>query len=311
MKRVPGCSPPAPRTTISARRLVAPITLVGFTALSVLISTKRSAPASAAAARRARCPACCCAAPPRRCGLHQRHVLVGRGVEHHLRPPLAKRWRAGGPGPSRRRSAAPAASGKRSPSSCSMRVEVELAQLVQHQPRRGEARHLAAQLAADAAAGAGDQHGLAAARRRCRLRPAAPARGPAGPRARCRARARCRLAGRAARPPLGTVSTGRPVAGGQVQRAPALRRRGRRHGHDHVGGRAAQPRSQWPPAAPAPARRRCARPAWRGRRPAGPAPIQPCWWMPASSRRAASPAPITMARRTSASLPVMRARACS
>jgi hypothetical protein len=31
-------------TTISAARLVAPITLVGLTALSVLISTKRSTP---------------------------------------------------------------------------------------------------------------------------------------------------------------------------------------------------------------------------------------------------------------------------
>ena len=37
-----------------------------------------------------------------------------------------------------------------------------------------------------------------------------------------------------------------------------------------------------------------------------PSTIQPCSWMPASSSRAASPAPITMARRISRSLPVMR-----
>ena len=40
-------------------------------------------------------------------------------------------------------------------------VEVELALLVQHQPRRAVARHLAAQLAAYAAAGAGDQYRFA------------------------------------------------------------------------------------------------------------------------------------------------------
>ena len=40
-------------------------------------------------------------------------------------------------------------------------VEIELAQLVQHDARRMEARHLAAQLTADAAASAGDQHRLA------------------------------------------------------------------------------------------------------------------------------------------------------
>ena len=49
MKRVPGCSAASCEITISAARLVAPITLVGLTALSVLMSTKRSAPASAAA----------------------------------------------------------------------------------------------------------------------------------------------------------------------------------------------------------------------------------------------------------------------
>ena len=49
MNRVAGCSAASAEITISAARLVAPITLVGFTALSVLISTKRSTPASAAA----------------------------------------------------------------------------------------------------------------------------------------------------------------------------------------------------------------------------------------------------------------------
>ena len=41
-------------------------------------------------------------------------------------------------------------------------VERVLAQLVQHQPRRAVARELAAQLGADRAAGAGDEHGLPA-----------------------------------------------------------------------------------------------------------------------------------------------------
>ena len=40
-------------------------------------------------------------------------------------------------------------------------VEVVLTQLVQHDARRCKARQLPAQLAADAAAGTGDQHGLA------------------------------------------------------------------------------------------------------------------------------------------------------
>ncbi len=49
MKRVFGNSTVSDETTISAARLVAPITLVGLTALSVLISTKRSVPVRAAA----------------------------------------------------------------------------------------------------------------------------------------------------------------------------------------------------------------------------------------------------------------------
>ena len=49
MKRVPACSAASWLSTISAARLLAPITLVGLTALSVLISTKRWAPHSAAA----------------------------------------------------------------------------------------------------------------------------------------------------------------------------------------------------------------------------------------------------------------------
>ena len=49
MKRVPGACCAQCDTTISAARLVAPITLVGFTALSVEISTKRCTPCSAAA----------------------------------------------------------------------------------------------------------------------------------------------------------------------------------------------------------------------------------------------------------------------
>ena len=48
MKRVAWPCEARCEITISAARLVAPITLVGFTALSVLMSTKRSAPARAA-----------------------------------------------------------------------------------------------------------------------------------------------------------------------------------------------------------------------------------------------------------------------
>ena len=49
MNFVPGCCAATDETTISAARLVAPITLVGLTALSVLMSTKRSARHAAAA----------------------------------------------------------------------------------------------------------------------------------------------------------------------------------------------------------------------------------------------------------------------
>jgi len=49
MKRVPSCSAARDDTAISATRFVAPITLVGFMALSVLINAKRSAPARAEA----------------------------------------------------------------------------------------------------------------------------------------------------------------------------------------------------------------------------------------------------------------------
>src|SRR5207245_11209737 len=52
-------------------------------------------------------------------------------------------------------------------------------------------------------------------------------------------------------------------------------------------------------------------PCFTGSSSSRPSTIQPCWWMPATSRRAASPAPSTMARLISASLPVMRERACS
>jgi hypothetical protein len=56
--------------------------------------------------------------------------------------------------------------------------------------------------------------------------------------------------------------------------------------------------------------------AMRARRLAGssssrPSTTQPCSWMPASSMRAAWPAPITSARRSSALLPLMRERRCS
>ena len=72
--------------TFSASDLVRPITLAGATALSVEMSTKRSAPC--------RSHACDDVARAQHVGLdrlvgrelHERHVLVGRGVQHHLRP---------------------------------------------------------------------------------------------------------------------------------------------------------------------------------------------------------------------------------
>ena len=118
-------------------------------------------------------------------------------------------------------------------------VQVELAQFVQHQPRRLEARHLAAQLAADAAAGAGDQHRLAAQRG-----------ADAGFVQLHRLAAEQVLGLDVAHALVAALRVGqlggaghgqhRQAGGrGQLQRAAALRRRGRGHGDHQVRGRAA------------------------------------------------------------------------
>ena len=93
--------------------------------------------------------------------LHQRHMLVGRGVEHELRRPgredlLQAR---GVLHVGRQRHDLEAGFVLADPLLDA--VQRELARLHQHQPRGLEARELAAQLAADRTACAGDQHGLA------------------------------------------------------------------------------------------------------------------------------------------------------
>ena len=90
--------------------------------------------------------------------LHQRHVLVGRGVEHHLRPPalhhaadLQRVLHVGHQAYQLQRR-------ELLGQLLFDGVEVELAQLHQHQPRRPLARHLAAQLCTNAAARPGNEH---------------------------------------------------------------------------------------------------------------------------------------------------------
>ncbi len=93
---------------------------------------------------------------------HQRHVLVGGGVEDELRLPVGEDLLE-----SRR---VLHVTGQRHDLRFGLVhaeplldvVQRELARLHQHQPRRCEAGELATELAADRAAGAGDQHGLAA-----------------------------------------------------------------------------------------------------------------------------------------------------
>ena len=114
-------APPRACTTSSARRLLAPMTLVGFTALSVEIITKRRAPHSPRHARRVQ--------RAQHVGaqrldlvvlLHQRHVLVGGGVEHHGRAGASARSRAAARARARWRcSTTPRICGWASRSSCS------------------------------------------------------------------------------------------------------------------------------------------------------------------------------------------------
>ncbi len=75
-----------PCTYISASRLLAPITLLGFTALSVEMNTIAAAPAARAASATIRVPDRVGHQPFERVRLHHRHVLQRRRMEHQLRP---------------------------------------------------------------------------------------------------------------------------------------------------------------------------------------------------------------------------------
>ena len=75
----------ASATSISAIRLLAPITLVGRTALSVETNTKRSTPAASAASSIDHRAADVHVHGVGGMLLHHRHVLVGGGVEDHAR----------------------------------------------------------------------------------------------------------------------------------------------------------------------------------------------------------------------------------
>src|SRR5690606_25816905 len=68
-------------TYISARRLVAPITEVGLTALSVEIRTNWRAPKACAMSATIRVPRTLFFTASPGLPLHHRHVLVGGGVE--------------------------------------------------------------------------------------------------------------------------------------------------------------------------------------------------------------------------------------
>ena len=74
----------------SAIRFEPPITLVGRTALSVEIRTNRSVPTSGCGLHHVRGAEDVRVERLLRMVLEDRHVLVGGGVEHHLRPVLAE-----------------------------------------------------------------------------------------------------------------------------------------------------------------------------------------------------------------------------
>ena len=75
----------ASATSISAIRLLAPITLVGRTALSVDTNTNRSTPAASAASSMTMVPPMFTCTASEGCSSIMRHVLVRRGVEDHAR----------------------------------------------------------------------------------------------------------------------------------------------------------------------------------------------------------------------------------
>ena len=84
-KRVPGCLWPAASTIHSAIAFEAPITVFGLTALSVEIRTKRSTFGGGGGLGRDPGRDRVVADRLQRVGLHQRHVLVGGGVEDDAR----------------------------------------------------------------------------------------------------------------------------------------------------------------------------------------------------------------------------------
>ncbi len=146
---------------ISQTRLVAPITLVGFTALSVEIMTKRETPCAHGGAGQHPGAPDVVLHRLARAGLHERHVLVRRGVEdevgpvlghHRVNPPPVGHVADHGVDVAR---AAPVAQvvldGE----------EAVLVPLEQHQTARAERQDLPAQLRPDRAAGAGDENASA------------------------------------------------------------------------------------------------------------------------------------------------------
>ena len=146
----------------SASRFDAPITLVGFTALSVEIRMKRSTPYSSAA----------CAMQPRaahvvldrlaRVLLHERHVFVRGGMEDDLGPVLAhdlcEPRRIGHIADDRIQAELLPRVFELQPD----RVQAVLVALEHHQRRRLQPRDLPAQLGADRSAGAGHHDAPAA-----------------------------------------------------------------------------------------------------------------------------------------------------
>ena len=150
---------------LSAMRLVAPMTLVGRTALSVEISTSARRRTRRSARRRSRAED---VVEDRLVDVrfHERHVLVRRRVEYRVRAVLARRPRAGA---CQSRTSTIAGS-TRDARDTTLRSSWSSSK-IEFSPRpsatimRGlELRELTAQLAADRPAGAGDEHRSAASR---------------------------------------------------------------------------------------------------------------------------------------------------
>ena len=83
-KRVPGAVGAKAWMKSSAARLVAPITLVGFTALSVEMKVKAFTPSSAAMVAQRRAPSTLVRIASFGILLHQRHVLQRGRVDHQI-----------------------------------------------------------------------------------------------------------------------------------------------------------------------------------------------------------------------------------